>query len=706
MNKKLIIILLFPLIVLFFFVPLHAQWAKTYGGSDNDHVLSINQTTDGGYIAAGFAESFGSGGYDAWILKLSSNGDIEWQKTYGGSGYDRFNCIQQTSDGGYVVAGESDSFGDWIIKLSSTGDIEWQKTYGSNKFNYIQQTSDGGYIVASEIHIPGEGRLNDFWILKLTSIGDVEWELAWGGSGEEYTFSIRQASDGGYVVAGGTTSSGAGGYDAWIIKLSSTGVAEWSRTYGGVGSDFPRYIFGNFPRTHSFQKTSDGGYIVAGSTDSFGTGGYDAWILKLSSNGDIEWQRTYGGSNDDFAYSIHQTSDGGYVFAGETDSFGEFNDIWILKLSSTGDIEWQKTYGGNKVLSIQETSDGGYIAAGQGVPFVTPEGEDFFILKLDSDGDIPPDCWLEGSSDASVVNTSVSTVILFFGTLTGTGVSPSTTNCSIQDTDATVTMICPGYVLSITSIGGGTTDPASGSSLHPYGIGEEVQIEAFPEPDYWFKEWTGDVPGGHENDNPVTITMDSDKHLWACFSNLYMLTIAAGPGGTTNPQPGDYEYEIRKEVSVEALAHDGYRFSSWSGNASGTTNPITITVDSDKSITANFSEIEQENSDGDKEPCFIATAAYGSSLHPHVKTLRDFRDKCLMPTKTGRAFVSLYCKYSPFFAELITKYKILKVVVRIQLLPLVALSYSIVYTGLVPTALILLFILTLPIIYVLFYRRN
>ena len=707
MNKKLSIIVLFSTFIMFSFAPLHAQWARIYGGSDYDIVLSILQTSDGGYIAAGFTESFGSGEYDAWILKLSSNGDAEWQRTYGGNGYDRFNCIQQTSDGGYVVAGYTDSFGTggiWILKLSSTGDINWQYVYAaSHTADSIQQTSDGGYIVAGGTHV--FGLLKQIWILKLNPTGGIEWQRTYGGDGDEYTYSIQQTSDGGYVVAGGTTSSGAGEFDAWIFKIDSIGDLEWSRTYGGSGGDFYSTPHSNFPISPSFQQTNDGGYIAAGYTDSFGAGGVDAWILKLDWRGVIEWQKTYGGSGNDLAYSIHQTNDGGYVVAGETDSFGP-GGIWIFKLSSNGDIEWQKTYGGDNAQSVQETNDGGYIVAGEGVSDIMPGGRNFFILNLDSDGDIPPNCGLEGSSDASVVNTNISTIILLFGTLSWTGVSPLATNCYIQDTDATVTLLCPGYIIGITSSGGGTTDPP-GPLQYSYGIGEEVQIEAIPETDYRFKGWTGDVPAGHENDNPVTITMDSNKHIYAKFDNLYMLTIAASSGGTTDPQPGDYECEIRDEVSVEALPHDGYRFNGWSGDASGTSNPLTITVDSDKSITAHFREIEQQEvSDGAKGPCFIATAAYGSPLHPHVKMLRDFRDKYLLPTDSGRAFVSLYYKYSPFFAELITKYKILKVVVRIQLLPLVAFGYSVFYFGPVFTALVLLFILALPILYVLFYRRK
>jgi hypothetical protein len=201
------------------------------------------------------------------------------------------------------------------------------------------------------------------------------------------------------------------------------------------------------------------------------------------------------------------------------------------------------------------------------------------------------------------------------------------------------------------------------------------------------------------SDNQNTVLSEYSEEVAAATLQHYMLTITSRAGGTTNPAPGAHTYDPATGVSIKAIPDSGYEFSRWSGDASGATNPITIYMDSDKSITASF---EGEGKGG----CFIATAVYGSPLHPHVKILRDFRDKYLMPTESGRAFVSLYYNYSPFFAELITKHKILKVVVRIQLLPMVALSYSIVNFGPVPSALILILILALPISLVLFYRRN
>lgn len=261
--------------------------------------------------------------------------------------------------------------------------------------------------------------------------------------------------------------------------------------------------------------------------------------------------------------------------------------------------------------------------------------------------------------------------------------------------------------LTIAAGTGGTTDPAPGT--HNYDEGTDVPITATPDTNNRFSGWTGDVPSGHENDNPITITMDSDKSITANFSPIpCTLTIAAGTGGTTNPEPGSHIYDYGTQASVTAVPSSGYQFSGWSGDASGTATTITITMDSDKSITANFSAVSTGDGDGDgkKSGCFIATATYGSPFHPYVKILRDFRDKYLMPGKLGRKLVELYYKYSPYFADLIVKNKVLKVVVRINLLPLVVLGYAMVYFGPIITAVIFVFIFILPIFLILFVRKK
>jgi len=459
------------------------EWQKTFGGKDNDVAESIQQTTDGEYIVVGWTKSFGSGGDDVYILKLNSTGEIEWQKTFGGEDDDKANSIQQTKDGGYIVAGWTESFGSgyndvYILKLNAKGDLEWQKTFGggnSDVANSIQQTTGGGYIVAGWTYSFGSGG-EDVYILKLDSKGevdtippeikiaspsdgvelgetidinidvtdnvelekvmlyidgkkvkeytsgpykyswdsskategihtitaeavdksgnvgtksvtlimdkikDISWQKAFGAGNSDVANSIQQTRDGGYIVAGWTKSFGFGGQDVYILKFNSKGEVEWQKTFGGKFDDV----------ANSIQQTTDGGYIVAGWTGSFGFGYEDVYILKLNAKGDLEWEKTFGSWYDDGANSIQQTTDGGYIVAGWTKSFETREDVYILKLNSKGEVEWQKTFGGkfdDVANSIQQTTDGGYIVSGWTESFGSG-GYDVYILKLNSKGEV------------------------------------------------------------------------------------------------------------------------------------------------------------------------------------------------------------------------------------------------------------------------------------------------------------------------------
>jgi hypothetical protein len=286
----------------------------------------------------------------------SPSASTYWAKTYGGNNYDSARSVQQTSDGGYIVAGATESFGTtsrsiWVLKLNSAGSVVWQKTYGSNGTNWassIQQTSDGGYIVAGGTHLPSAG-YDNAWVLKLNSTGSVMWQKIYGNDGmSDGALSVQQTLDGGYIIAGYTYSLGVGYGDAWVLKLDSTGSVTWQKSYGGNGSD----------GASSIQQTSDGGYIVAGDTSSFGAGGYDVWVFKLNSTGSVTWQNTYGGSNVDSSRSIRQTSDGGYIVGGETTSFGAgWYDAWVVKLGAIGDIVWDAGSGASNRTTSATPSD-------------------------------------------------------------------------------------------------------------------------------------------------------------------------------------------------------------------------------------------------------------------------------------------------------------------------------------------------------------
>ena len=584
------------------------QWAKTYGGMNKDscaEYLPIQETSDGGYIVLGTTQSFGPGGEDIWILKLDSSGSIEWQWTYGGMYLDRGWSIQLTSDGGYIVGGATSSCGTpcsdiWILKLDSSGGIEWQRTYGGNDFDgkpYILEAADGGYIVAASTDSFGAGS-GDYWILKLDSSGGIEWQRTYGGNDWDGKPYIQEAADGGYIVAGETCSFGAGPSDIWILKLDSSGGIEWQRTYGGNDREWATDI----------KLTSDGGYIVAGVTHFYGKYG-NFLILKLDSSGGIEWQRAYGGGFMDYPWSIQQTIDGGYIVAGYTESFDQQNrwlDASVLKLTSSGDIEWEETYGGSLddlAWSIQQTSDGGYIIAGESYPFSGEGGdvigagdEDLLVLKIAPNGDIP-DCGLQGSPTNLVKEPSWSPSDTNV-TPMDTNVIPQNTNIQPQESDAIVHNVCPG---------------------------------------------------------PHT------------------LTLSATTGGTTDPEPGTYTYDGGIFVTIEAKPNSEYKFNGWNGDARGMQNPLEIAMDSDKSITANFSTITTGNGDdtGKKGGCLIATACYGTPMAEEVKTLCAFRDRYLVTNPIGRDIVELYYRLSPKVANFIRDKEDLKIIIRAGLKPIV-----------------------------------
>ncbi len=367
---------------------------KTFGGDSSDKAYSIQQTADLGYIVAGHTFPKGAEGAN-WIFKLDSDGDLEWDKTFEGGSYDDKSSIQQTKDGGYIVAGVTSSKDAgkndaWILKLDSNGELEWDKTFGGSESDgavSIQQTNDSGYIVAGYMGLEDTGN-SDTWIFKLDSNGNLEWDKIFEEGSYDYVFSIQQTADLGYIMAGQIASKNAGYIDAWILKLDSTGTLEWDKT---VGAKIVKES--GYKSASSIRQTTDLGYIAAGND------GNDAWVFKLNSNGDLEWDKTLGETGHDYAYSVQQTKDEGYIVAGDIETHfmadgkqkgAGGQDAWIIKLDPTGNLEWDKTFGGwndEGAYSIQQTNDGGYIVAGY-VDSKDFGQDDAWIFKLDENGNL------------------------------------------------------------------------------------------------------------------------------------------------------------------------------------------------------------------------------------------------------------------------------------------------------------------------------
>ena len=404
------------------------QWQKCYGGTSTEKAFAMQPTTDGGYVLTGYTESWDGdvtmnhGLYDLWVVKVDSVGDLQWQRSLGGTRYDRAAAIQQTSDGGYIVAGITDSndgdvsgnhstnqYDAWVVKLNASGGIQWQKCLGGTNGDQaedISQTTDGGYLLAGiTMSLDGDASgghgLQDGWLVKLGATGNIEWQKCLGGTNGDWVNSVLQTSDGGYIATGTTQSNdgdvfgGHGDNDAWVVKLDATGNIQWQKCLGGTGSE----------QAYSTLQTSDGGYILVGTASSndwdvsgnHGSG--DCWVVKLDGAGNMQWQKCLGGTDADFALAVQQATDGGYLVAGQVgssdgDASGHHGmvDGWLVKLDDLGALEWQRCLGGSGLEALQDIeqiTDGVYVVAGQtgshdgdvsGVH--GPNYEDFWLVKL------------------------------------------------------------------------------------------------------------------------------------------------------------------------------------------------------------------------------------------------------------------------------------------------------------------------------------
>lgn len=432
------------------------EWQKCLGGSWFEDASSIAQTKDGGFIMAGgstfidgdvtgnhgtidyYGDSVPTGDY--WIVRLDIAGNIVWQKSLGGSDGEMTTSIQQTSDGGFVAAGHSHSNdGDvtgnhgsedyWIVKLDTSGNMEWQKSLGGSDYDdaySIQQTTDGGFIVAgvtvsNDGDVSGNHGLKECWVVKLDTDGNLAWQKTLGGSLDDAAVSVQQTSDGGFVVAGSTNSNDGDvsgwheGYqfgqypteDYWIVKLNMSGNIEWQKCLGGSNGDGGSYI----------QEIKGVGFIVAGtssSNDGDVSGNHriidywgdsittpDYWIVKLDTVGNLVWQKSLGGSGDDEAGIVQQSADGGFIVAGFSESSdGDITgnhgvyDYWVVKLDASSNLLWQKSLGGSvydlNFAGLDVTFDGGCILAGgsssiDGDVTGSHGFEDCWIVKLKMD---------------------------------------------------------------------------------------------------------------------------------------------------------------------------------------------------------------------------------------------------------------------------------------------------------------------------------
>lgn len=385
------------------------EFVKTYGGSKNDSAQSVTATTDGGYIILGHTQSNDNDitdkqdeSFDYWILKFDANDQLQWQKTYGGSLDDRGNDIIETSDGGYAILGYSFSNNDdvsnnaglqdyWIVKLNTSGNILWEKSFGyqgADSGISLIETNDQGFLITGILDVTasgGEGNTQrtanrhaggDYWALKLDISGNLEWSRYFGGNFTDTPYGVVQTEDNGFIIAGSSDSEDTdisgniGTYDFWVIKISSSGDLVWEKSFGGSQIDEARAII----------KSGDGNYIIAGDTRSNDNdvsqtkGAADLWLIKISPTGNLIWEKTIGGSNFDVARAIENSQNNGFIISGSSRSSdidvsenkGQ-NDAWILKTDNNGNLLWETTVGGSNIdfsYDVAELANGSVIAIG------------------------------------------------------------------------------------------------------------------------------------------------------------------------------------------------------------------------------------------------------------------------------------------------------------------------------------------------------
>jgi type IX secretion system substrate protein/putative pyrroloquinoline-quinone binding quinoprotein len=410
------------------------QFQQIIGGTNNDNAYSIVQTTEGGYILVGSTQSFGAGGGDMYIVKFSASGELLWSKTIGGGSVEEAKSIAVTDDGGYVIAGNTTSFGAgsydmFVVKLDGAGNLQWERTFGGSSEDCaysIIRTADGSFAVAGYTNSFGAGN-RDILMLKLNRKGNLIWSKTIGGASDDNAYCIIETSDGGYALAGYTYSFGTN-RNIYLVKLNSSGNLQWSKTIGGTSIE----------EAFSIIQAADGGYTLAGYKNASPYDD-DMYIVKLDNNGTIQWGRIIGGTGYERAYSIVQTPDGGYTAAGffNPQPGEEIDVMYIVKLNGSGTIQWNKTGvgpGTNHANSIIRTADGGYSAAGN--KYTLWGLLDMYIVKLDTNAN---SC----SNFVSILSQSVTGGTTTSATSTVTSPTPTITSpVSTINSGGTITYSC------------------------------------------------------------------------------------------------------------------------------------------------------------------------------------------------------------------------------------------------------------------------
>lgn len=634
------------------------EWQRSFGGDNSDMLTALQQTSDAGYILGGWTTSGISGtktntpfgGYDWWVIRLDANGNEIWQRAYGGTEDDYLYCLQQTPDGGFILAGSSSSppsgnktspnygSGDaWVVRIDPDGNVLWQRSIGGtggDAVESLQRTSDGGFILGGWSGSPPDDHKTsplygslDFWCVRLDSEGNKLWESSYGGTNFDTGRSIQQTTDGGFVL-GGETYSGAdgnktstnfsppgyfgrlgGSTDYWIVRVDTNGVKLWEREFGSEDTD----------RFWSLDQTSDGGFIIGGY--SFATTGgnktvagygpsYDYWIVRLDSDGNKLCEQVFGGTSDDKLGTIHQTRDGGFLLAGISSSSPSGNktslsfgagDLWLLRLNATGNKLWEQPFGGTgndggqggvRPAFVWETADGGFVVGGDsnsgpGGNKTTPQYgvQDWWILKLGG-------C------------------------------------CS------------PRFVTNFPGRGSIAVTPPPGTGDR-YEFATELMLAAISEPGYSFSFWSGAV---QSTDNPLTVTLFGNDTIAANFATPGTPAMFYAPSNLTataqecrstpftqdfkiwNSGGGTVRYRISPSVPWLAVSPEA-------GGSVGQTNAHTVTYASSALAPGIYTGLL--NIESTKEAELLTTVEVVLQVDAQRPTIRIPSNQAQVTRRTG-----------------------------------------------------------------------
>ena len=380
--QKFIVIAFSALLTIFFSSNSYGvMWENTFGGSTDDGGNSVQQTTDGGFIITGYTESLSTGNSDVYLIKTDASGNLVWEKTFGGTAGDEGLSVRQTTDGGFIIAGSTESFGAggrdvYLIKTDGFGVLIWAKVFGGSNNddgNAIQQTKDGGFIIAGSTTSSSTG--GDVYLIKTDASGNLVWEKTFEGANSEVGRSVQETADGGFIISGDTTDLW--GSNVYLVKTDASGNLVWENAFGsGHG--------------HSVQQTTDGGFIIAGGTRVYlTTWFYWAYLIKTDESGNLVWEKTFAespwpGIGGNYGYSGQQTTDGGFIIAGwKNPPYGSKSlEVSLIKTDASGNQVWENTFGGIAVdegRSVQQTANGGFIIVGNTESYGAG-GQDVYLI--------------------------------------------------------------------------------------------------------------------------------------------------------------------------------------------------------------------------------------------------------------------------------------------------------------------------------------